>query len=47
MIDDDVFFEEFILKGNKHGKKLEIKATEVLIYNKYKVKILKLYLDRL
>jgi ketosteroid isomerase-like protein len=47
MVDGDVFFEEFILKGNKDGKNYEIKATEVLIYKDYKVKTLRLYLDRL
>ena len=47
MIDGDVFFEEFILKGDKGGKKLEVKAAEVLIYKNYKVKTLRLYLDRL
>ena len=47
MIDDDVFFEEFIIKGDKHGKKFEFKAAEVLIYKDYKVKSLRLYFDRL
>jgi ketosteroid isomerase-like protein len=45
MVAGDVFFEEFILKGNKDGKKLEARATEVLIYKDYKVKTLRLYLD--
>jgi ketosteroid isomerase-like protein len=47
IVDGDVFFEEFILKGNKEGKKLEVKAAEVLIYQNYKVKTIRLYLDRL
>ena len=47
MVNDDVFFEEFILKGHKHDKKFEVKAAEVLIYKDYKVKTLRLYFDRL
>ena len=47
MVDSEVFFEEFILKRNKDGKNYDIKATEVLIYKNYKVKTLRLYLDRL
>ena len=47
MVNDDVFFEEFILKGRKHDKKFEVKAAEVLIYKDYKVKTLRLYFDRL
>ena len=47
MIHDNIFFEEFILKGFKDGKKIEVKAAEVLTYKDYKVKTLRLYLDRL
>jgi ketosteroid isomerase-like protein len=47
MVDGNVFFEEFILKGCKHGKEFEVKATVVLIYKDYKVKTLRLYFDRL
>ena len=47
MVNDDVFFEEFILKGRKHDKKFEVKAAEVLIYKDYKVNTLRLYFDRL
>ena len=47
MVDGNVFFEEFILKGCKHGKKFEVKAAEVLIYKNYKVKTLRLYIDSL
>ena len=47
MVDGDVFFEEFILKGCKQGKEFEVKAAEVLIYRDYKVKTLRLYIDRL
>jgi hypothetical protein len=47
MVNGNVFFEEFILKGCKHEKEFEVKAAEVLIYKDYKVKTLRLYLDRL
>ena len=45
ILNGDVFFEKFILKGCKNGKKFEVKATEVLIYKDYKVKTLRLYFD--
>ena len=47
MIEDNIFFEEFVLSGKKKNKSFNIKAAEVLIYNKYKLKNLRLYLDRL
>ncbi len=47
LTDGDVFFEEFVLRGNKQGKKFAINVAEVLIYKDYKVKTLRLYLDRL
>ena len=47
IVNDDVFFEEFILKGFKNGKRFEFKAAEVLIYKDYKVKTIRLYFDRL
>jgi len=47
MVNGNVFFEEFILKGRKDDKKFEVKAAEVLIYKNYKVEILRLYFDRL
>ena len=47
MVNGNVFFEEFILKGFKSDKEFEIKAAEVLIYEAYKVKTLRLYFDRL
>lgn len=48
MVDGDTFFEEFILKGKLHdGTEVESKQAEVLVCEKYKVKSLRLYFDRL
>ena len=48
MVDGNVFFEEFIVKAKlKGGKELQVKQSEVLIYENYKVKSLRLYFDRL
>ena len=48
MVEDDVFFEEFIVKAKLHdGTLLESKQAEVLIYENYKIKSLRLYFDRL
>ena len=48
MVDGDTFFEEFILKGKLHdGTQVESKQAEVLVYENYKVKSLRLYFDRL
>jgi len=48
MICEDTFFEEFIVKAVVKGREIEIKQTEVLVYNsEYKVKSLRLYFDRL
>jgi ketosteroid isomerase-like protein len=48
MIDRNVFFEEFILKGRLHdGTEVQSKQAEVLIFENYKVKSLRLYFDRL
>jgi ketosteroid isomerase-like protein len=49
LIDDSVFFEEFLIKAKTHkGKRLEVKQAEVLIYNEdYLVTSLRLYFDRL
>lgn len=48
MVDGDTFFEEFVLKGKLHdGTEVESKQAEVLVYEKYKVKSLRLYFDRL
>ena len=48
MVDGDVFFEEFMVKAKvKGGKELQVKQAEVLVYEDYKVKSLRLYFDRL
>ena len=48
MVDGDVFFEEFMVKAKvKGGKELQVKQAEVLIYEDYMVKSLRLYFDRL
>ncbi len=48
MIQGNTFFEEFILKGKLHnGIEVQSKQAEVLIYENYKVKSLRLYFDRL
>jgi hypothetical protein len=47
LINDEVFIGEFIFRGKKQKTEISIKATEVLIYEDYKVKILRLYLDGL
>jgi ketosteroid isomerase-like protein len=48
MVDGSVFFEEFILKGRFHdGTEVQSKQAEVLIYENYQVKSLRLYFDRL
>lgn len=48
MIQDNVFFEEFIVKTRVNGHDMEIKQAEVLTYEKdYKVKSIRLYFDRL
>ena len=48
MVENDVFFEEFIVKATLHdGSKVESKWAEVLIYENYKIKSLRLYFDRL
>lgn len=48
LVEDDVFFEEFIVKATlPDGKKLISKQAEVLIYENYKIKSLRLYFDRL
>lgn len=48
MVQGDTFFEEFILKGKLHnGIEIRSKQAEVLIYENYKVKSLRLYFDRL
>lgn len=48
MVDGNVFFEEFILKGRLHdGNEVQSRQAEVLIYENYQVKSLRLYFDRL
>lgn len=48
MIEGDIYFEEFIVKARlKNGKQITSKQAEVLIYENYKVKSLRLYFDRL
>ena len=48
MIEGDTFFEEFIVKARLHGgTEVQSKQAEVLVYEDYKVKSLRLYFDRL
>ena len=48
MVEGNVFFEEFILVGTlPNGKVVESKQSEVLVYEDYKIKSLRVYFDRL
>lgn len=48
MVEGNVFFEEFILVGTlPNGKVVESKQSEVLVYEDYKIKSLRIYFDRL
>ena len=48
MVDGNTFFEEFIVKAKVKGdKEIQVKQAEVLIYDCYKVRSLRLYFDRL
>ena len=48
MVEDGVFFEEFIVTGTlPNGKVVKSKQSEVLVYKDYKIKSLRLYFDRL
>jgi ketosteroid isomerase-like protein len=48
MVDGSIFFEEFILKGKlKNGVEVVSKQAEVLVYEDYEVKSLRIYFDRL
>jgi ketosteroid isomerase-like protein len=48
MVDGDVFFEEFIVKARiKDGRELQVKQAEILVWDKEKIKSLRLYFDRL
>jgi ketosteroid isomerase-like protein len=46
LIDGNVFFEEFVLHAAPEGRKLAVKAAEVLVYHEYKISSLRLYFDR-
>lgn len=48
IVKDDIFFEEFVVQAKLHdGSKAISKQAEVLIYDDYKIKDLRLYFDRL
>ncbi len=48
MVDDNVFFEEFIVQGKLHdGRTVQSKQAEVLVYENLLVNSLRLYFDRL
>jgi hypothetical protein len=48
MVTNGVFFEEFKVTGTlPNGKIVESKQSEVLVYENYKIKSLRLYFDRL
>jgi ketosteroid isomerase-like protein len=48
IVEKNIFFEEFFIHTNtKNNKKVSVKVAEVLEYENYKVKSLRLYLDRL
>lgn len=48
MVEKDVFFEEFFIHVTfNQGKELSVKIAEVLEYQDYKIKSLRLYIDRL
>ena len=49
VIEGNTFFEEFFIRTKtKEGKEIQIRQTEVLVYDdEYKVKGLRLYFDRL
>jgi hypothetical protein len=48
MVEDDVFFEEFIVNCMlPDGKKVQSKQAEVLIFENNLVKVLRIYFDRL
>ena len=48
MVEGNVFFEEFVLEGTlPNGKIVESKQSEVLVYENYKIKSLRVYFDRL
>jgi len=48
MVDGNIFFEEFVVTAKlPNGISLQPKQAEVLIYENYKIKNLRLYFDRL
>jgi ketosteroid isomerase-like protein len=48
IVEDNIFFEEFFIHGTtRNGNDMSVKVSEVLEYENYKVKSLRLYLDRL
>jgi len=48
MVENDVFFEEFIVKAKlPDGTSVVSNQAEVLVFENYKIKSLRLYLDRL
>jgi len=48
MIQDNIFFEEFIVKAKVAGRDIQLRQSEVLEYNTdYRVKSIRLYFDRL
>jgi ketosteroid isomerase-like protein len=48
MVENSTFFEEFLLVGTlRNGKVVESKQSEVLAYENYKIKSLRVYFDRL
>lgn len=48
IVENNIFFEEFYIHTSfENGKQLSVKLAEVLEYENYKIKSLRLYLDRL
>ena len=48
MVEGNVFFEEFLVTGTlPNGTIVKSKQSEVLVYENYKIKSLRLYFDRL
>lgn len=48
IVENNIFFEEFYIHTSfENGKQLSVKLAEVLEYEEYKIKSLRLYLDRL
>ncbi len=48
MVNEGVFFEEFIVTSTlPNGKVVKSKQSEVLVYENYKIKSLRIYFDRL